>query len=215
MLDVAFMLELLPTMLRAALVTAEISILTILFALPLAALAAFAQILGPRWLGWAIRSFVVVTRGVPPLVQISAVYFLPPRAGIVIDEFWTGVIALTMLGTGYAIEIIRAAVQSIDGGQRESALALGLTEVEALVLVLAPQALRRMLPPLANEVANLVKASALLSVISVNEITKVANDTIFETFVVVEVLIEMAGLYLVIVGALMWIARRLEARAKG
>jgi His/Glu/Gln/Arg/opine family amino acid ABC transporter permease subunit len=215
MLDIAFMLQLLPTMLRAAAVTVEISVLTLLFALPLAAVGALVQILGPRPVALAIRGFVVFTRGVPPLVQISAVYFLPPRAGLMIDEFWTGVIALTLIGTGYSIEIIRAAVQSIDRGQRESALALGFTEVQVLVLVLAPQALRRMLPPLANEVANLVKASALLSVISVNEITKVANDTIFETFVVVEVLIEMAVLYIAIVGTLMWMARRLEERAKG
>lgn len=97
-------------------------------------------------------------------------------------------------------------------GTRGLYLALGLSERQALFLVLLPQALRRILPPLTNELANVIKASALLSVISVNKLTKVANDVIFVHFVVIEVLIEMTCLYLAIVGGLMWLSRWLEQR---
>ena len=77
-----------------------------------------------------------------------------------------------------------------------------------------PQAIRRSLPPLTNELANVVKASSLLSVISVNELTKVANDLIFVHFVVIEVLIELTVMYLMVVGILMSVSRWLEKRMK-
>ena len=211
-IDLAFMIAILPRMLRAAWITIELGVLTIILSCILGGLLSAVRLLGRRAARWAVHGFVEFTRGVPPLVQIAIVYFALPRAGLVLDEFWTGVAALTFIGAGYTVEIVRAAVESLDRGQRENALALGLSERQALFLVLLPQALRRILPPLTNELANVIKASALLSVISVNELTKVANDVIFVHFVVIEVLIEMTCLYLAIVGGLMWLSRWLEQR---
>ena len=91
---------------------------------------------------------------------------------------------------------------------------MGLTNFQVYLLILIPQAVRRSLPPLTNELANVVKASSLLSVISVNELTKVANDLIFVHFVVIEVLIELTALYLLVVGTLMAASRWLEMRMK-
>lgn len=213
-LDIAYMREILPDMLAAAGLTTEISLLTLAITLPPAVGLTAAALLGPRPIGGAVRLYTHVSRGVPPLVQIAAVYFLLPRAGLLIDEFWTGVIALTLMGGGYVVAVLEGAILSIDKCQRESALALGLTEPRALFLVIAPQAFKRMLPPLANEVANLVKASALLSVISVKELTKVSRDLIFENFVVAEVMIEVAVLYLVIIGVLMALTQALERWAR-
>ena len=129
-----------------------------------------------------------------------------------LNEFWTGVAALTFIGVGYTIEIVRSQVESLGRGQRDASLALGLSPWQTLFLVLMPQALRRILPPLTNELVNVIKASALLSVISVNELTKVANELIYIHFVVIEVLIELTVLYLVVVGSLMWLSRWLERR---
>ena len=213
-LDIQFMIDILPNMLRAAWVTLQISVLTIIFSVSLGLLLASWKILGGRLAGALIQGFVEFTRGVPQLVQISIVYFALPRIGITLDEFWTGVTALTFVGAGYAIEIIRGAVDSLEKGQRENALALGLSETQTLLLVLYPQTVRRALPPLTNELANVIKASALLSVISVNELTKVANDIIFEYFVVIEVLIELTVLYIVIIGSLLWLSRVLERWTK-
>ena len=213
-IDFQFMIDILPNMLRAAWVTIEISVLTIVFSVVLGVVLASWKLLGGRLASGLVQAFVEFTRGVPQLVQISIVYFALPRVGLTLDEFWTGVTALTFVGAGYAIEIIRGAVESLDKGQRENALALGLSEMQALFLVLYPQAVRRVLPPLTNELANVIKASALLSVISVNELTKVANDLIFEYFVVIEVLIELTVLYIVIIGSLLWVSRILEKRTR-
>ena len=212
MLDLAFMASILPDMLRAAWITLLLSLLTVFLSCVLGGVLSAFRLLGGRALRAGICAFVEFTRGVPPLVQIAIVYFLLPEIGLVLNEFWTGVAALTFIGAGYTVEIVRSAVDSLDRGQRETALALGLGETRTLFLVLLPQALRRILPPLTNELANVIKASALLSVISVNELTKVANDLIFVHFIVIEVLIELTVLYLIIVGALMWLSRRLEHR---
>ena len=212
MLEFAFMVEILPNMLEAAWITLLLSVLTVILSCVLGGLLSAIRLLGNRALRVIIHAFVEFTRGVPPLVQIAIVYFVLPEIGIVLNEFWTGVAALTFIGAGYTVEIVRSAIESLDRGQRENGLALGLGQTRTLFLILLPQALRRILPPLTNELANVIKASALLSVISVNELTKVANDLIFVHFVVIEVLIELTVLYLIIVGALMWLSRRLERR---
>ncbi len=212
MLDLPFMAEILPDMLEAAWITLLLSVLTVVLSCVLGGILSAVRLLGNRPLRAGIHAFVEFTRGVPPLVQIAIVYFLLPEFGLFLNEFWTGVAALTFIGAGYTVEIVRSAIESLDRGQRECALALGLGEARTLFLVLVPQALRRILPPLTNELANVIKASALLSVISVNELTKVANDLIFVHFVVIEVLIQLTALYLVIVGTLMWLSRWLERR---
>ena len=141
-------------------------------------------------------------------------YFLLPEFGIVFNEFWTGVIALSLIGAGYSVEIFRGAIDAISSSQLDASKALGFTQVQSFRLVLLPQAYRLSLPPLTNELANVIKATSLLSVISVNELTKVANDLIFVHFVVIEVIIQLTALYLIIVGCLMFLSKYLEARLK-
>ncbi|MEM0907195.1 MAG: amino acid ABC transporter permease [Pseudomonadota bacterium] len=212
MLDLTFMIDIAPKMARALLVTVAISVIAVAASVVIGALFTGVRMLGARWARWTVIAFVEFTRGVPPLVHIAIIYFLLPEAGLLINEFWTGVVALALIGGGYAVEIFRASIISISAGQTEAARALGLPPKLSFRLVLLPQAIRRSLPPLTNELANIIKASSLLSVISVNELTKVANDLIFVHFVVVEVLIELTLLYLVIVGILMLLSRHLEAR---
>jgi ABC-type amino acid transport system permease subunit len=145
-------------------------------------------------------------------VVIAFVYFGLPAAGLTLSAFWTGVAALAVVGAAYAVEILRAAVESLGRGQLEAALSLGFPRWRAFCELLLPQALGRVLPPLTNEAANVVKASALLSVISVHEITQVGQALIFETFVVIEVLAQMTLLYMAIIGTLGALSRALEAR---
>ncbi|MEM9157006.1 MAG: amino acid ABC transporter permease [Cyanobacteria bacterium P01_F01_bin.33] len=211
-LDVAFMRESLPALGEAAWVTVQMSGLAVGFGLVAGCILGSMRAIGPGWVQTPIQWFVNFVRGVPPLVHIAIVYFALPRVGLFLNEFWTGVAALTAIAAGYEVEIVRSALQSIDRGQREAALSVGMSEGMALRWILLPQAIKRMLPPLTNELANVIKASSLLSVISVNELTKVGNDLIFENFVVAEVLIPVAALYLMIVSVLSLLSRYLEER---
>ncbi|MDX2273332.1 MAG: amino acid ABC transporter permease [Cyanobacteriota bacterium] len=211
-LDLAFMQEQLPTLLRAALVTVQLSGLAVLLGIVVGLLLGSWRVIGPAWLQTLIQWFVNVVRGVPPLVHIAIIYFALPRLGLVLNEFWTGVAALTIIAAGYEVEIVRAALQSVEEGQTEAAFAVGMDRGMTLRWILLPQALQRMIPPLTNELANVIKASSLLSVISVKELTKVGNDLIFEHFVVAEVLIPVAILYVLIVSLLTHTSRWLEER---
>lgn len=211
-LDLAFMRDSLPLLAKAALMTVEISSLAVGLGIMVGILLGSLRMIGSGWVKTLIQWFVNFVRGVPPLVHIAIIYFALPRIGLTLNEFWTGVVALTVVAAGYEVEIVRASLESIEPGQREAALAIGMNERMTMTLILWPQALKRMIPPLTNELANVVKASSLLSVISVNELTKVGNDLIFENFVVAEVLLPVAILYLMIVGLLTALSRLLEER---
>jgi His/Glu/Gln/Arg/opine family amino acid ABC transporter permease subunit len=211
-LNTAFMQAQLPTLLRAAVITLQLSSLAVLIGIALGLMLGSLRVIGPGWIQRLIQVFVDFVRGVPPLVHIALIYFALPRVGLFLDEFWTGVAALTIVAAGYEVEIVRAAIESVDPGQEEAALSVGMDRRMALTWILLPQALKRMLPPLTNELANVIKASSLLSVISVTELTKVGNDLIFEHFVVAEVLIPVTILYVLIVSLLTRTSRWLESR---
>lgn len=197
-------------MLAALWMTVRLSLLVVGLSVVLGAILTAARMFGGRIARFFVKVFVEITRGVPPLVYISIVYFVFPEFGVVLSEFWTGVFALSLVGAGYTVEIFRGAIESLDRGQADGARALGLSPLMTFCFVLLPQAVTRSLPPLTNELANVIKASSLLSVISVNELTKVANDLIFTHFLVIEVLIQLTLLYMVVVGALMAFSRWLE-----
>ena len=213
-LDLAFMLQILPDMIAAFWLTIKISLITVVASVIAGILLTAIRMMGGKISRYSIIAFVEFTRGAPPLVHISIIYFLLPEFGIVFNEFWTGVIALSLIGAGYSVEIFRGAIDSIGSSQVAASKAIGLSRIQTFRLVLIPQALRLSLPPLTNELANVIKASSLLSVISVNELTKVANDLIFVHFVVIEVLIELTCLYLIIVGFLMFLSKYMEAKFK-
>ena len=213
-LDLAFMLQILPDMIAAFWLTIKISLITVVASVIAGILLTAIRMMGGKISRYSIIAFVEFTRGAPPLVHISIIYFLLPEFGIVFNEFWTGVIALSLIGAGYSVEIFRGAIDSIGSSQVDASKAIGLSRIQTFRLVLIPQALRLSLPPLTNELANVIKASSLLSVISVNELTKVANDLIFVHFVVIEVLIELTCLYLIIVGFLMFLSKYMESKFK-
>jgi polar amino acid transport system permease protein len=210
-LDIAFMLEVLPKLLKGALLTLELSIICVVLSSAAGLILGTARVMGPSWLQRLVQAYVDIIRGVPPITIIALAYFGLPEIGLTLNEYWTGVLALTLVGGGYAVEILRAAIESLGKGQSEAAAALGLSRLQTYWDVLLPQSLRLVLPPLTNELANLIKASSLLSVISVNELAKTGNDLIFQHFVVIEILLQVTLLYLVIIGGLDILSRWLES----
>ena len=159
-----------------------------------------------------IDLYVFLVRGTPILVQLYAAYFLIPMTGLKISPFWTGIVALVFNSAGYQVEIARAAIMSINDGQREGARALGLSKVQTLRKIVLPQALPRMLPALANEASNLVKASSVLSVIAVFELHKAANAVISQSYKFLEMLAAQALLYIFFVIILTQLSQWLEKR---
>ena len=201
-----------PYMLRGALVTLEISGLAMLFGavigvgFGLLSLSNFAPARA------AIRAYVYFVRGTPALVQVFLIYFALPEAGIYISSFWGGVIALSFNAGGFIAEIVRAGIGSIDRGQTEAAMAIGMTHRQGLLHILLPQSLRRITPPLTNELITLVKGSSLLSAISVTELTRSAQVIIAAKFTPFELYAALAVFYLVMISALAKLSEYVEAR---
>ncbi len=206
-------------------VTAWISVGGLLLGLVLGFLGAAARSSrhwAPSQLG---TIYVELVRGTPLLVQIAiakycvatAAFDLLVAAGmsrdsadVVREPALVGVLTLGVFAGAYVTEIVRAAVSSVDPGQREAALSQGMSRRQAFWLVLFPQALRRMVPPLTGQFVSLVKDSSLLSVIAVGELMKRAGEVRASTHSEFEVLLPLAALYLMITFPLSRLARRLE-----
>lgn len=168
-----------------------------------------------HWRARLIDAYVFFVRGTPILIQIFAVYFLLPAAGIKLPLFWMGVMALVFNSAGYQIEIGRAAVGSVPKGQWEAAAALGFDRNRTLIEFIVPQAARRMVAPVMNELSQLIKASSVLSIITLYELHKAAEAIISANFRFVEVLIVEGFWYFCFVYALALAAQAVEGQLSG
>ena len=170
--------------------------------------------LSPRaWLSQLAAVYVELVRGTPLLVQLFLAMYCVGYSLGVDDRLLVGTVTLGGFAGAYVSEIVRAAVASVDPAQVEAALSQGLTRRQTLRHVVLPQALRRMLPPLAGEFVSLVKDSSLLSVIGVLELSKRALEAQADTYRTYEVYLPLAALYLGITFPLSRWVRRLELRS--
>jgi His/Glu/Gln/Arg/opine family amino acid ABC transporter permease subunit len=198
-MQIDFMIQILPRLLRALVTTIEISVVALFLGTFIGLVMGVIRTSGPKILRLIISGYVTFVRGTPIMIHIYAAYFLLPKIGLVLPAFWVGLVAMTFNTVGYQIEIIRAAIESIDRGQVEAAISIGMTKWMAMRWVIMPQVARRIIPPLTNELSSLVKASSILSVIAVLELTKVANAIIASSYKFAEVYILVSILYFAII----------------
>jgi polar amino acid transport system permease protein len=161
-----------------------------------------------------VRAYVEIMRGTPVLIILFVLYYGGPSIGLLLDAIPAGVIGLGVYGAAYFAEIFRSGLQSIPPGQIEAARMVGLTKSQVLFRIKFPQMLGLILPPLANQTIILIKESALLSIITVPELTKTTSQMVAETFAVVEPYVAAAFLYWVFVEIVSWFFRTLEKRVR-
>ncbi|CAN7770595.1 amino acid ABC transporter permease [Variovorax sp. LjRoot84] len=194
------------------LMTLKISSLAMLIGLVLGGVLGLASMSRFAPARWFVRAYVDFIRGTPLLIQIFLVYFALPVIGVNLPEFWAGVIALSLNAAGFLAEIFRAGLGSIEKGQAEAARSIGLRHHQILFHVLLPQSLRSVVPPATNELITLVKGSALLSVISVYELTRAGQAVIAVHFAPFEIFVLIALYYYLTVSSLAWLSRWLERK---
>jgi His/Glu/Gln/Arg/opine family amino acid ABC transporter permease subunit len=202
----------LPLLLSGVVVTIELSALAIVFGLLLGGtlgLFSVSNVKALKSLSWGYVQFV---RGSPLLVQIVWIYYGLPGLGITLPAFWAGVLALGLNSAGYQAEIVRAGVESIDRGQVDAADSMGLSRIQTLLRILVPQAIRRVVPGLTNELTALVKSSSLLASISIFELTHAGQAIVARTYAPFEIYLAIALGYLVIVTSLAYVSGALEKR---
>lgn len=142
-------------------------------------------------------TYLEAVRNTPLLVQLFLFYFvLAPIFGI--DRFWAGVFCLAFFEGSFAAEIIRAGIVGVDRGQYEGADAIGFSAFDKYRFIVIPQSLPLLLPPLTGLIISLIKHSAIVSVIAIEELTTMALNLIADTFMAFEVWFLVAGMYLVV-----------------
>jgi polar amino acid transport system permease protein len=201
-----------PYLCEGAVVTLQLSALAMLFGTAIGAVTGLLSLAESVVIRAVVRSYVYFVRGTPALVQVFLVYFALPQAGLELTGFWSGVVALAFNSGGFIAEIVRSGLQSIDAGQSEAAKSIGMTNRQTVMFILLPQSLRRITPPLTNEVITLVKSSSLLSVISITELTRSAQAIIAAKFTPFELYAELAVFYLLIISVLAKFSEYVEKR---
>ena len=146
----------------------------------------------------AAKAYIDAVRATPLLAQLYFLYFGLPRLGFVLPELVVGIIALSLNSGAYVAEIIRAGILSIPRGQVEAGVASGMTYVQRMRLVILPQAFKVTIPPLLGQAIVLVKDSALLSLISVSELTRAGQLLASDRFMPAEGFITIAAFYLLL-----------------
>lgn len=210
-LDFGVLTEYWPSMLDGLLMTIKISILSIMLGTVLGVLGALCRTSGNAILRGLGNVYVEWIRNTPLLIQILFIYF---GLGVFfnLSSLIASVLALSFFSGAYITEIIRAGIQSIHRGQHEAALSIGMTEFQAMFLIILPQAVKRILPPLAGQFITLVKDSSLVSVIAVTDLTYVAKNIVTTTFRAFEVWLAIAAFYFVLSFGLSMAVRKLEKR---
>jgi polar amino acid transport system permease protein len=210
--DVWLIVESIPFLVKGAVYTVQVSVLAIVVGLVLGWMLGLVAVSGVRWLRAIAWGYVQFIRGTPLLVQIFLIYFGLPALGINIPAYWSGVIALGLNSAGFQAEIVRAGIESIDRGQTEAARSIGMSGVQTLLFILVPQTIRRVIPPLTNELITLTKSSSLLSAIAVLELTHAGQAIIARTFAPFEIYAAVAVFYLILIAVLSRGSALLERR---
>ena len=194
-------------------ITIEISLYSMLLTLVLGLLTALLRMSNSLSGQVLARVYLETIRNTPMLVQIYVFYFvIAPVLGI--DRFWTGVLCLGLFEGSFASEIIRAGINSVPRGQWEAASSVGLSRVSSYRYVVLPQAIPLMLPPMTGVLINLIKHSAIVSVIAVFELTTEGRNIIADTYMAFEVWLTVAGIYLVLTVSLSIFVVYLERRLR-
>lgn len=202
-------------------ITLKISVLATIFGVIIGILSGLMRISDNPALRWTSIVYVELIRGSPLMVQILIWYFvlgtlindLLSAYGIgQIPALWYGVASLACFAGAYVSEIVRAGIQSIHRGQTEAARSLGMTYAQSMRYIILPQALRRILPPLAGQFISLIKDSSLLGIIAIRELTKAAREAVTATLQPFEVYILLGLLYLVLTFTLSMYVQHLERR---
>ncbi|MGD8257375.1 MAG: amino acid ABC transporter permease [Desulfobacterales bacterium] len=202
-------------------ITLKLSVIATLLGVLIGIIGGLTRISSNPALKWITIVYVEVIRGSPLMVQILIWYFV---FGTVINDllaaygigrlpaFWYGVASLACFAGAYVTEIVRAGIQSIHRGQTEAARSLGMTYGQSMLHIILPQALRRILPPLAGQFISLIKDSSLLGIIAIRELTKAAREAVTASLQPFEIYILCAILYLFLTFTLSMVVQHLERR---
>ena len=203
--------ELMPQLVQGFGTTLKIFILTLIMSIPLGLIIALGRISKLGFIRWITGIYVLIMRGTPPVLQIIFIFFGLPLLDIGISRFPAAILALVLNYGAYFAEIFRSGIQSIDKGQYEGAYVLGLSNKHIFFRIILPQAFKRILPPVSNEIITLVKDTALIYVVGLDELLKVGTIALNRTASLFPLVI-VGAIYLLFIGLLTKILSNVEKK---
>ena len=202
--------EYLPRLLDGLRLTVVIAVFGLLFAVLLGIILCIFSISGVRLLQKLANFYITLVRGIPLMILALFLYFgvIKNSLGLTISA----VLLLRINASAYMAEIFRAGIQAIDYGQMEAARSLGMSYFQTMGRVILPQAVKIMIPQLMNQFISSLKDTAILSAISVNELTMSARTIIARNYKAFEVYSYAAVIYIIVITALTFLSKKVEQR---
>jgi polar amino acid transport system permease protein len=202
--------EFLPGLLEGARITVLITVLGCALAVAMAFLAAITRMYGPAPLRWLAITYIELFRGTSALVQLFWLFFVLPHFGITLEPLTVAVVALGLNVGAYGAEVVRGAIDAVPRGQWEATIALNMSRMAALKRVILPQAVLAMIPPWGNLFIELMKATALVSLITISDLAFKASQMNQTTYRTVEIFTIVLVFYLAIAAVITVGMRALE-----
>ncbi|MFY2058266.1 ectoine/hydroxyectoine ABC transporter permease subunit EhuC [Achromobacter xylosoxidans] len=206
--------ELMPPLLEGLAVTLEIMAGAVVLAVPLALVAGVGRLSTVRPVRWLASIYVEVFRGTSALVQLFWFYFVLPLFGVQLPAMLVGIVVLALNAGAYGAEVVRGAIRAVPPGQREAGVALNLTRGQIMRRIVVPQAIPAMLPPAGNLLIELLKNTALVSLITITDLTFRGQLLRSETLRTTEIFTLMLLLYFAVALLITAGVRLLERRVR-
>jgi len=203
-----------PKLLDGLVISFQVTLVSLGIGLLIGVPAAFARVYGPKWLKRFVIAFIEVLRGTPVLVQLFLVYYGLPQFGVTFSAYTSAYIALGLNSGAYQTEYFRGAIQAISSGQMQAARSIGMTRLQAIRLVILPQAIRLVIPAWSNEVVSMIKISSILYLVAVPEMMTVARELYARYFNPFQTYITVGIFYLIIIGIIAFLLGLVEKRMK-
>lgn len=200
---------------HGAVTTVEVTVGAIVLGCLIGLLLGLGRLNPKRRVVYALcTAYVSFVRGTPLLVQLFIWFFGLPLVGLTLSAFFCGVVGMGMYSGAYVSEIVRGAVQSVDNGQNEAARSLGLSNAQAMMHVIVPQALVRMIPPLGNEFIALIKNSSLVSLLTITDLMHEGQKIISVSYRSLEVYLAIACVYFVLTNLTGLALKKVESKLR-
>ena len=204
--------DVMPALIQGTWISILLIIPSAIFGVCVGVLSATLRVYGHPAVKFLGDGYVLIFRGFPLLIQLYIWYFGLPRMGVYLSPYWASVVAFALCSGAYQSEYIRGALLSIRRGQLYAARSIGFTQLQTVIYVVLPQALRRALPGCGNEIIYLIKYSSLAYMVTCIELTGQGKILASASFKYVEVFSIVGAVYLLLVSVATWALNFLEER---
>ena len=206
-----YLINILPSLIKGALITIEVFFLVLILSIPLGVFIAFIMRFNIKVLNYFLNIYIWIMRGTPLLLQLIFIYYVLPSVGIRFDRLPAAILAFTLNYAAYFAEIFRGGIESIPKGQYEAAKVLKFTRFQAIRFIILPQVIKIVLPSVFNEIMSLVKDTSLVYALGISDLI-LASRTAANRDASLLPMFVAGAIYLILIGIVTIVSKRVEKR---